>query len=65
MTDEELTAQLCALEAKLELRVGDTRASQIIRDACRSIELKTRAIGRLQDQVARLAQEVETLQERT
>lgn len=42
LTLSELTAQLCQLEARLEIRIGDLPASQIIRAATRRLELADR-----------------------
>ena len=39
LTLPELIAQLCQLEVRLELRIGDLPASQIIREATRRLEL--------------------------
>lgn len=44
---KELTAQLCELEARLDIRLGDLPAAQIIRTACRRLELQRREIERL------------------
>jgi hypothetical protein len=45
LSDHELTYQLIQLETRLDLRIGDVPAAQIIRAACRRIELKNRLLG--------------------
>lgn len=48
LTLDQLTFQLCQLEAALELRIGDVPASQIIRAATRRLELQRRRIEELE-----------------
>jgi hypothetical protein len=45
LSDNELTYQLVRLETRLDVRIGDVPAAQIIRAACRRIELKNRSLG--------------------
>jgi hypothetical protein len=46
LTDQELTYQLIRLETRADLNLGDLPAAQVLRDAARHIELKSRAIER-------------------
>lgn len=46
LTDQELTYQLIRLETRADLNLGDLPAAQVLRAACRRIELKNRAIER-------------------
>lgn len=48
LTLDQLTFQLCQLEAALEIRIGDVPASQIIRTATRRLELQKRRIDELE-----------------
>lgn len=48
LTLDQLTFQLCQLEAALEIRIGDVPASQIIRAATRRLELQRRRIEALE-----------------
>jgi hypothetical protein len=52
LTLKELTAQLCELEARLDIRIGDLPASQVIRSACRRLELLRRHSVRLSGEIS-------------
>ena len=44
LSDQELVFQLCQLEARLDIRLGDLPAAQIIRAAARRINGLSRAL---------------------
>lgn len=62
LTLEELTFQLCQLEAALEIRLGDLPASQIIRTATRRLELQRRQIEQLESENVHCVREIQRLE---
>ncbi len=52
LTLKELIAQLCELEARLDIRMGDLPAAQIIRSAYRRLELMRRHSARLSGEIS-------------
>lgn len=53
LTDQELTYQLIRLETRADLSLGDLPAAQVLRDAARRIELKTRALRMAASEIER------------